>query len=163
MTKEFMLSKATEKYQKILDMYKNKNVKESDMFEELTCSIFAGDELSKEHNYVLKQDNTGGVSILYRGFEFELLECVNPFDDTTREEPIKLTSDKFICFCLGKHDMSTGKAYEECSDDEKDVFCRNTYLVTDAWCYGYPVDWDVEEFFIPKIDAWLDNQNINKL
>ena len=141
LTKEELFKKAQERFSSWAKMYSNPEVTVQQMYEDMSCSCYSGNQTDdfKTYKPVLDQN----LSFEYKGYKFELSSCNNithrnQIIDLTMESirerfPKGIFSDRYVCWMFG-HKDSEGYTKEE--SDYPDCWVPNIYLVPEAWSWG---------------------------
>lgn len=165
LTKEELFKKAQERFSSWAKMYSNPEVTAQQMYEDMSCSCYAGSQADdfKTDKPVLDQN----LSFKYKGYQFELSSCNNI---THRDQIIGLTmenikerfpkgifSDRYVCWMWG-HKDSEGHTKGEI--DYPDCWAPEIYLVPEAWSWGTD-DYlrpgtEVDRFILEGIDKFLE-------
>lgn len=171
-TKELLFEEAQRRFQSWAKMYGDPNVSAQYMYEDMSCSCYCGnpnDDFPEQLGP--KEDNTPvldkDLGFSYKGYDFELASCNNI---KSKEEMLGLTeenfrqrfpngvfTDRYVCWMSGHKDIE-GHTMEESDDPEN--WCPNTFLVSDAWCWGAGFDLvpgnKVNELILSAIDKFLE-------
>lgn len=171
MTRDEMFHKLTLRYEELVCKYADKNITDRQFFEELCCSVYAGDEFKKPREHI-KLDNDSCFK--YKGYTFELTACTMLTNEAQvidtagefisgRTKPI--FTDRYVCWMLGHKDEDgrTLEEYLELNPDEtkeNNCWISKTYLVPNAWAWGAEFDCNpgnnVDNLILDKIDEFLE-------
>lgn len=165
MTRDEMFHKLTLRHEELVCKYADKNVTDKQFFEELCCSIYAGDEFKEpeKKKKTIKLDNDCGFE--YKGYTFKLTPCTmlsskQQVIDTAGEFLCGgvrgIFTDRYVCW-MYEHKDDDGYTKEEC--DEPDCWSSKVYLVPGAWAWGAEFDcnpgYEVDKIILDKIDEFL--------
>lgn len=163
MTRDDMFHALTLRYEELVCKYADKNVTDEQFFNELCCSVYAGDEFKESESELIKLDDD--YNFKYKGYTFELTPCtmlnrkqqVLDIADMFRQGRAKgIFTDRYVCWMFG-HKDDEGHTKEESlypNDWVPDV-----YLVPGAWAWGAEYDCNpgdtVNKLILEKIDEFL--------
>ena len=168
-TRDEMFHKLTLRYEELVCKYADKNVTDKQFFEELTCSVYAGDELRTTAPITLDED----YSFKYKGYVFELTPCtilsckqdvLDAADEFRRGGANPVFTDRYVCWMYGHKDTNghTLEEYLELNTNEtkqNNYWVPRPYLVPDAWAWGAESDCNpgdtVDKLILDKIDEFL--------
>lgn len=159
MTRDEMWHEACKRFESWACMYADKNVTDKQFFEELCCSVYAGEEFEKP---VLNED----LCFKYKGYWFECIPCTAL---ATKEQVLDaaeafkcntskgIFTDRCVCWMRG-HKDEEGKTKEQSNDPDNWTGC--IYLVPDAWVWGatfYCIPGTpVDDLILKNIDKFLE-------
>ena len=139
LTKEILLAYLTNWYSKTFKHGLDPNTSVEELYNTMCCSSLSGDKtydyqkLFPDTKIVLEQLNDGTVGFTYRGYDFEINECMAPWND---QDNSKRTSDRYVCFCFNE--------------------AGNTVLIPDWFTWGYPNECSLDNLK-QDIDKWIQD------
>lgn len=172
MTRDEMFHKLVLRYEELICKYTDKNVTDEQFFNELCCSVYAGDEF-EESKEIIKLNEA--LRFKYKGYDCELSSCnsiinisqimgLNDRADIHKRFPQGIFTDRYICWIYGHRDYE-GRTLEKYieefpneTEQDNNWDCR-IYLVPKAWAYGAEYDCrpgeTVQDIILESIDEFL--------